>query len=121
MTHFTVAKATKQAMFPSALEIVQLLDQHIVGQRQAKEVLAKSVYRHFMLRAYADETNVEVDTRHKNILLIGPTGSGKTEVVRRLAKCLGIRFRSLPPGLIKPGRSSCFFIRKVRHRNICNE
>lgn len=66
------------------LRIVEELDKHIIGQHKAKRAVAVALRNHFRRRKLAPELQVEVTP--KNILMIGPTGVGKTEIARRLAK-----------------------------------
>ncbi len=72
--------------------IKSYLDEHAVGQDRAKTVLAVAVYNHFKrLRAENDGSD-EVELTKSNILVIGPTGSGKTLLARSIAKKLGVPF-----------------------------
>lgn len=71
-------------------EIVAELDRHIVGQRDAKRAVAIAVRNRWRRQQLADEMRHEVAP--KNILMIGPTGVGKTEIARRLAKLTGAPF-----------------------------
>ncbi len=74
----------KRAAGLTPLEIVEALDRHIVGQSKAKRAMAVALRNHYRRRQLPDEIQVEVTP--KNIMLIGPTGVGKTEIARRLAK-----------------------------------
>ena len=76
---------------PKPHEIKAYLDEHIVGQDDAKKVLAVAVYNHYKrLRHNKDEKGVEI--QKSNILLVGPTGSGKTLLAQTLAKMLDVPF-----------------------------
>lgn len=76
---------------PSPREMVQQLDQYVIGQESAKKVLAVAVHNHYKRLALGWEgTDVEIDK--SNILLIGPTGSGKTLMARTLARILNVPF-----------------------------
>jgi ATP-dependent Clp protease ATP-binding subunit ClpX len=72
------------------MEIKNFLDQHVVGQEEAKKVLAVSVYNHYK-RVLADK-DLDVELQKSNILMIGPTGSGKTYLAQTLAKLLNVPF-----------------------------
>lgn len=74
----------KRAAGLSPIEIVEALDRHIVGQSKAKRAMAVALRNHYRRRQLPDEIQTEVTP--KNIMLIGPTGVGKTEIARRLAK-----------------------------------
>ena len=76
---------------PSPREIVTQLDEYVIGQESAKRVLAVAVHSHYKrLMAAEDESDVEIDK--SNILLVGPTGCGKTLLARTLAKSLNVPF-----------------------------
>ncbi|MCK9456607.1 MAG: ATP-dependent Clp protease ATP-binding subunit ClpX [bacterium ADurb.Bin157] len=76
-------------------EIVKFLDQYVVGQERAKKVLSVAVYNHYkriaLGEASADRRD-EVDVQKSNVMLIGPTGSGKTHIAQTLAKLLNVPF-----------------------------
>ncbi|MBP3820668.1 ATP-dependent protease ATP-binding subunit ClpX [bacterium] len=78
---------------PKPHEIKAYLDQYIVGQEDAKKVLAVSVYNHYKrLKHNADNKKDGVEIQKSNILLVGPTGSGKTLLAQTLAKMLDVPF-----------------------------
>src|SRR2546423_14909467 len=87
-------RGTSKQLFtriPSPREIVAHLDEYVIGQEHAKKVLAVAVHSHYKrLTLGMEGTDVEVDK--SNILLLGPTGCGKTLLARTLAKVLNVPF-----------------------------
>ncbi len=78
---------------PKPHEIKAYLDQYIVGQEDAKKVLAVSVYNHYKrLKHNTSDSKDGVEIQKSNILLVGPTGSGKTLLAQTLAKMLDVPF-----------------------------
>ena len=75
---------------PKPADIKANLDEYIVGQDKAKKVLSVAVYNHYKRILYAGDNDVEL--QKSNILLIGPTGSGKTLFAQSLAKMLNVPF-----------------------------
>ena len=72
-------------------EIKEVLDKYVVGQEQSKKVLAVAVHNHYK-RINANYDNSEVELQKSNILLIGPTGTGKTLLAQTLARILNVPF-----------------------------
>ena len=75
---------------PTPQEIKTYMDQYIIGQDAAKVALSVAVYNHYKRIYFAQQTDVEL--QKSNILLIGPTGSGKTLFAQTLAKILNVPF-----------------------------
>ena len=83
---------TAKSDLPTPKEISALLDQYVIGQEQAKRILTVAVYNHYKRLRHHVKTNDEVELAKSNILLIGPTGSGKTLLAQTLARMLNVPF-----------------------------
>ncbi|MBX2880024.1 MAG: ATP-dependent Clp protease ATP-binding subunit ClpX [Granulosicoccus sp.] len=83
--------ATGDSELPRPHEINELLDQYVIGQDRAKKILSVAVYNHYKRLEYKDKKG-DVELSKSNILLIGPTGSGKTLLAETLARTLNVPF-----------------------------
>ncbi|MCL6592670.1 MAG: ATP-dependent protease ATP-binding subunit ClpX [Alicyclobacillus sp.] len=77
---------------PKPTEIKSILDQYVIGQEQAKKTLAVAVYNHYKRINAGNSKADDVELAKSNILLIGPTGSGKTLLAQTLARILNVPF-----------------------------
>lgn len=78
---------------PKPMEIRTSLDDYVIGQEQAKKALSVAVYNHYKrLKNHSEQKTASVELAKSNILLIGPTGSGKTLLAQTLAKLLDVPF-----------------------------
>ena len=73
------------------VEIKKFLDDYVIGQEVAKKVLSVAVYNHYK-RVMSEDTNDGVELQKSNILMLGPTGSGKTYLAQTLAKIINVPF-----------------------------
>ncbi|MGC8703105.1 MAG: ATP-dependent Clp protease ATP-binding subunit ClpX [Thiomonas sp.] len=76
---------------PTPSEIKAILDQYVIGQEAAKRILAVAVYNHYKRLKHIGQTS-DVELAKSNILLVGPTGSGKTLLAQTLARLLNVPF-----------------------------
>ena len=80
-----------RSSLPKPREILEVLDQYVIGQQRAKKTLAVAVYNHYK-RIESRQKNDDVELAKSNILLVGPTGSGKTLLAETLARMLNVPF-----------------------------
>ncbi|MBF2078544.1 MAG: ATP-dependent protease ATP-binding subunit ClpX [Synechococcales cyanobacterium T60_A2020_003] len=92
--HSTRSPALSLGQIPKPREIKRHLDQHVIGQDEAKKVLSVAVYNHYKRLSYSQSKTSEdtVELQKSNILLIGPTGCGKTLLAQTLAELLDVPF-----------------------------
>ena len=87
----TKAQQTDDTPLPTPAQLVAQLNEHVIGQENAKKALAVAVYNHYK-RLRQPEADSRVELNKSNVLMIGPTGSGKTYMVQSLARQLNVPF-----------------------------
>ena len=84
---------SETASLPKPAEIKKILDDYVIGQEEAKKALSVAVYNHYKRIMSSDSNdNKEVELQKSNILIVGPTGVGKTLLAQTLAKVLNVPF-----------------------------
>ncbi len=77
---------------PSPKEICNVLDEYVIGQKLAKEILSVAVHNHYKRLTYETKNSKDIELSKSNILLVGPTGCGKTLLAQTLARILDVPF-----------------------------
>jgi len=77
---------------PTPKEIFSILNEYVIGQKKAKQILSVAVHNHYKRLGHTDKSSNDVELAKSNILLIGPTGCGKTLLAQTLAKILDVPF-----------------------------
>ena len=82
----------QETSLPKPREVKALLDDYVIGQEDAKKKLSVAVYNHYRRIDYAESSRSDVELQKSNIMLIGPTGTGKTLLAQTLARVLSVPF-----------------------------
>ena len=82
----------QEEKLPNPSEIKDILDQYVIGQNNAKKTLAVAVYNHYKRINNEEDSKNDVEIQKSNVLLLGPTGCGKTLLAQTLAKILKVPF-----------------------------
>jgi ATP-dependent Clp protease ATP-binding subunit ClpX len=82
----------QETSLPKPRELKALLDEYVIGQDEAKKKLSVAVYNHYKRIDYSERSRTDVELQKSNIMLIGPTGTGKTLLAQTLARILSVPF-----------------------------
>lgn len=92
-----IAKNTKgaEALLGNGFKPITMknhIDQYVIRQEYAKKIMSVAIYNHYKMLKYKQKSKQAVELEKSNILLLGPTGSGKTYLLKTIAKALGVPF-----------------------------
>ena len=91
-TEISYSTTKEEEKLPTPAEIKEVLDSYVIGQEEAKRTLSVAVYNHYKRINHEDDKDDDVELQKSNVLLLGPTGCGKTLLAQTLAKILKVPF-----------------------------